>query len=425
MEEKLLIRAARVVDPQGPHHGATVDVRIHGGEIVEVGSDLAEQGEPIWQSEGACISPGWVDAQAHFRDPGEEVKEGLEAGCAAGQIGGFTDVAVLPSTTPPLDHKAEIHYLKRRAEGQPIDLHPIGALSSKLAGKNLAELNDLRQAGAVGFSDDGPIEHPELLRRGLEYAADFGVAVWSLPHETRLNPDAVMHEGVTSTQLGLMGSPAIAETMRLHRDLEIARYTDGRLHIALLTTAEGVNMVRAAKSEGLRVTCATSAHHLLFCDTDLNGFNGTLRNRSPFRSQTDRDALRQGVLDGTIDAIVSDHRPEDLEHHDVEFMLAPEGLAGIETAFAVALAGLGEAGLDALVAALTDGPRRVLGLDSVHVEAGAQARLTWFRLDGPLPRGASRGVNVPDYAGITGTPLKGGALGTVRAGRVMLRPADR
>ena len=425
MEEQLLIRAARVVDPQGAHHGATVDLRIHGGVIAEVGTDLKDQGEPIWQADGACISPGWVDAQAHFRDPGEEVKEGLESGCAAGQIGGFTDVAVLPSTAPVLDHKAEIHYLMRRAEGQPVDLHPIGALSAGLAGKALAELHDLRDAGASGFSDDGPIDHPELLRRGLEYAADLGVAVWSLPLELRLNPDAVMHEGATSTQLGLMGSPSIAETMRLHRDLEIARYTDGRLHIALLTTAQGVDLVRAAKAEGLQVTCATSAHHLLFCDTDLNGFNGTLRNRSAFRSEADRDALRQGVLDGTIDAIVSDHRPEDLEHHDVEFMLAPEGIAGIETAFAAAWAGLGESGLDALVVALTDGPRRVLGLNSVHVEAGAEARLTWFRLDGAAPQGVSRGVNVPDYEGITGAPLKGGAMGTVRAGRVMPRPAGR
>ena len=417
MEEKLLIRAARVIDPAGPHHNECVDVRIEGGIIVEVGANLTENGEAIWSAEGACLSPGWVDAQAHFRDPGEEVKEGLEAGAAAGQTGGFTDVAVLPSTSPVLDHKAELHYLLRRAEGQPVDLHPIGALSAGLKGQALAELHDLREAGAVGFAEDGPVDHPELLRRALEYAADLGVAVWSLPLETQLNPDAVMHEGETSTQLGLMGSPSIAETMRLHRDLEIARYTEGRLHISLVTTAEGVAMVRAAKAEGLHVTCATSAHHLLFCDTHLNGFNGTLRNRSPFRGEADRAALREGVIDGTIDAVVSDHRPEDLEHHDVEFMLAPEGIAGIETAFAAARTALGSEHLDALIGAMTHGPRRVLGLAPVHVAVGAEARLTWFQPEAPFAGSrVSRGVNVPDYAGL-GTELKGRALGTVRKGQ--------
>ena len=214
MEKNLLIQSARVIDPDGQHHGKVLDVRIHEGMVVEIGQGLSHQGEEVWCQEGACISPGWFDGQAHFRDPGEEVKEGLENGARAAQNGGFTDVAILPSTTPPLDHKAEVHYLHRRAEGLPVAVHPIGALSSGLKGTNLAELHDLRQAGVVGFYDDGPTEHPELLRRGLEYASDMGVAIWSLPLEGRLNAGAVMHEGSTSTALGLMGSPEIVETMR-------------------------------------------------------------------------------------------------------------------------------------------------------------------------------------------------------------------
>lgn len=426
MEENLLIQAVRVMDPQGPHHQRTCDVRIAQGVVTEIGHDLPANGADIWFAEGSCLSPGWVDAQAHFRDPGEEVKEGLESGARAAAAGGFTDVAVLPSTAPCLDHNAEIQALLRRAERLPVDVHPIGALSSGLAGKSLAELCDLRGAGAVGFSDDGPVHHPELLRRALEYAADLGVAVWSLPLETRINPEAVMHEGLTSTQMGLMGSPAIAETMRLHRDLELVRYTGGRLHIPLLTTAAGVQLVREAKAEGLHVTCSASAHHLLFCDADLIGFNGTLRNRSPFRDASDRDALRAGLRDGTLDAVVSDHRPEDLEHHDVEFMLTADGLAGIETAFAAAWTGMGQDGLEGLVGALTHGPRSVLGLPRVHVEVGTPARLTWFDSAGVHPGTRdTRGVNVPDYAALTGGPLTGRALGTVRAGFALrLRPAD-
>lgn len=427
MEKNVLIQAVRVVDLGGPHDGQTVDVRVRDGKIVEIGADLPTADEAIWNEQGACLSPGWVDAQAHFRDPGEEVKEGLETGARAGQNGGFTDVAVLPSTSPVLDHKAELHYLLRRAESAAVDIHPIGALSSGLAGKALAELYDLREAGAVGFYDDGPVHHPELLRRAFEYASDLGVAIWALPLEERMNPGAVMHEGVTSTQLGLAGSPSMVETMRLFRDLEIVRYTDGRLHVPLLTTAEGVEMVRRAKAEGLKVTCGTSAHHLLFTDSDLNGFNGTLRTRTPFRSKHDRDALRAGVLDGTIDAVVSDHRPEDLEHADVDFMLAPNGLSGIETAFAALQTALGMNGLAESIRTLTHGPRKVLGLPAVHIATGVEARLTWFAPEITFTEGSvSRGVNVPNYLQILGFPLTGAALGVGRgAGAVRLRPAGR
>lgn len=424
MEENLLIKAVQVVDPAGPHHGEITDVRIANGVIVEIGQDISSNGATVWSSPGTFISPGWVDGQAHFRDPGEEVKEGLESGALAAQNGGFTDVALLPTTDPVLDHKAEIHYLLRRAQGGAVDIHPIGALSSKLAGKNLAELHDLRAAGAVGFYDDGPVDHPEMLRRGLEYAADTGVSVWALPLEERLNPGAVMHEGVTSTQLGLAGSPDIAETMRLHRDLEIVRYTSGRLHVPLLTSAKAVAMMRHAKSEGLHVTCGVSAHHLLFCDEHLNGFQGALRTRTPFRSEADRQALIAGVIDGTIDAIVSDHRPEDLEHNDVEFMLAPEGIAGIESAFSSGFTALGKAQIDSLIHAFTHGPRAVLGLPPVHIAIGEPARITWFDGQSNASTAAiSRAVNVPDYPRFLGKGLTGMALGTVRGKQVVkLRP---
>lgn len=429
MEKNVLIQAVRIFDPHGPHDGQTVDVRIQAGTIAEVGKDLApNDGEAIWNHPGACLSPGWVDGQAHFRDPGEEVKEGLEQGALAAQNGGFTDVALLPSTQPPLDHKAEVHYLLRRAESVGVGIHPIGALSAGLAGKSLAELHDLRKAGAVGFYDDGPVHHPELLRRALEYASDLGAAVWALPLEERMNPGAIMHEGVTSTQLGLAGAPAAVETMRLFRDLEIARYTEGRLHIPLVTTAAGVDMIRKAKSDGVQVTCATSAHHLVFIDEHLNGFNGTLRARMPFRSKADRDALRAGVLDGTIDGLVSDHRPEDLEHADVEFMLAPEGLAGIETVFAAACTALGgeDEAVAAIVRGLTAGPRAVLGLEQAHIQAGATARLTWFHPQAEaMELCISRGVNAPDYAALLGCPLHGAPLGVIRGGEaIKLRPAD-
>jgi dihydroorotase len=405
MEKALLLRGVTVIDPASPAHGTTLDIRCAGGRIEAMAPQLPDAGAEVWDVPGSFASPGWVDGQAHFRDPGHEPKEGLESGLAAATAGGFSDVVLLPSTTPPLAHKSDLAYLQRRAEGHVTRVHAMGLLSQDRAGERLADSFELAEAGAVAFFDDAPTRRPEMLRRGLEYTADLGRPVVSQPTELDLNPGAHMHEGVTSTQMGVMGTPAVAESMRMQRDLDVLRYTGGRLHFSLITTRRGVELLRDAKREGLAVTGFTSAYHLWFCDADLLGFDGLLKVWPPFRSEEDRDALRAAVLDGTLDGVVSDHRPQDLEHHDMPFAQSPMGMAGNEAAFAVVNTALAPTNhrdlerLTAIVRAWTSGPRKVYGLPPASLQLESPACLTWFDAQSPWAGfRKTRAVNVPDAA---------------------------
>ena len=419
MEKPVLLKSVQVLDPRSPWHGQTVDVLIKGDTIADVGNDLKGEGKSlVLTQEGSAISPGWIDAQAHFREPGEETKEGFTHGLKAASAGGFTTVALLPSTEPPMDTAASMQWVinasqRAHEQGIPSKALPMACISERRKGEQLSEMHDLHQSGAVAFTDDAPIDRPGLLQRALTYAQTHQKVVIDQPFDEDVNAGGVMHEGKVSTMMGLTGTPAEAETMRVARDLDVLRYTGGKLHLAVLSSAQGVELVRAAKREGLQVTCGTSVAHLLYCDEDLSGFQGVLRNAPPFRSATDREALRQGVIDGTIDLVVSDHRPEDLEAHDVEFMLSPHGMATLPSAFAMALTGLAEQSpseaLEGLLRSLTTGPANHLGIDLPVVDKGSGVNLTWFH---PTmthqPVAHSKGANLPPL----GATTKGQVLGT-------------
>ena len=376
-----IIKGVTITDPNGPHDGTTKDVLVRDGVIVDIQDAISSSPEATeWNEPGSHLSIGWMDLQADFADPGYEQKEGLENGLRAAKAGGFTHVVLNVNQHPVPDTKSNIAYLIARSAGLDAHLLPMGTVSKGRDGKQLSEMRDLAHAGAVAFSDDAPLNGVEMLRRALEYAHGLPHPIVTCPLELGLNAHPQMHEGITSTHMGVVGNPTASETMRIKRDLDILRYTGGKLHFSCISSAESVQLIREAKSEGLSVTCATSAHHLFFVDEDLSTFDGTLKTLPPFRAKADRLALCQGVLDGTIDALISDHRPEDLEHHDVEFMLASNGMAGIESVFPVALAGLSDASdaHSAIIRALTAGPRAALGLDVPHIEVGAAANLTWY-----------------------------------------------
>ena len=416
MEHPVLLKTVRVHDPNGPWHNKVVDVLLDQGEIKDMGPSLSHPSAQTLAAEGSVLSQGWIDGQSHFREPGEETKEGITNGLHAASLGGFTTVAVLPSTNPCVDDASAVRNvltLSNRAaqEGIPAIAIPLACLSEGRAGEQISEMHDLSESGAVAFTDDAPVERVSLLQRALTYSQVHGKVVMDLPLDCELNPGGMMHEGVTSTEMGLVGIPAEAETLRVSRDLDVLKYSGGHLHLSVVTCAESVALIRAAKESGLNVTCGTTAPHLAYCDEDLKGFVGSLRVASPFRSHTDREALRQGVIDGTIDAVVSDHRPEDLEHHDVEFMLSPEGLASLPSAFGLALSGLLEStnpdvALDALLRAFTKGPRAVLSLEETSIESGRPCNLTWFHPEQDhLPHQGTKAVNLP--------PLKAGLKGQV------------
>ncbi|MEZ4738502.1 MAG: dihydroorotase [Flavobacteriales bacterium] len=378
-----ILRKVNVIDPGGPHHDATVDILVRDGIIAKIGERVAKGDAEEVKVQGAHASPGWVDLRAHFRDPGEEWKQGIANGLDAAAAGGFTEVCLLPSTTPALDNSSAVGSVLRKASGHPVRLHPIGALTQGLKGEQLAELHDLKEAGAVGFGDDQrSVRNSRLMVLALQYSAGLttkGLPVMVFPNDPDLSRGGQMHEGAMSTRLGLKGIPAVAEVLQLQRDLAILEYTGGHLHVSTLSTAEGVELVRQAKAKKLHVTASVAAHNLLLDDGCLRGFETAYKVLPPLRDASHIDALREGVKDGTIDCIVSDHRPEDREHKVLEYGPAAFGIIGLETAFAVANTALkGRTTLRRTIERFTHGPRAVLGLPKVHIAEGAAANLTLF-----------------------------------------------
>lgn len=423
-----LLRNVTVVDPGGPHHDTTVDILIRDGGIAKVGEHLVAKGAQEVKHEGAHASPGWVDLRAHFRDPGEEWKAGIANGLDAAAAGGFTAVAVLPSTRPVTDDRAGIGYLLQRAQRHPVQLLPIGALTQGLKGEQLAELYDQQQAGAVAFGDDQrTIRNSRLMLLALQYSGGMGTApVMVYPNDPDLSRGGQMHEGPMSTRLGLKGLPPVAETIQVQRDLAIQAYAGGHLHISTISTAGSVALIRAAKARKQRVTASVAAHNLLLDDGCLRGFETCYKVMPPLRDITHLEALREGVKDGTIDAIVSDHRPEDREHKVLEYGQAAFGIIGLETAFAVANTAVkGRMGLRRLIERFTHGPRAVLGLPQVHIAEGTPANITLFNPEVDWTCTEEDLVSHSHNTPFLGQRLTGRALGIVSGAVVRMAHATQ
>ncbi len=422
----LLLRQVNVIDPAGPHHNTETDILIREGRIAKVGGRITKGEAREVKISGAYVSQGWIDLRAHFRDPGEEWKQGLINGLDAAAIGGFTAVAVLPSTEPVIDSRSGIEYLLRKAQGHPVRVLPIGALTKGCKGEQLAELHDLKNSGAVAFSDDQhTVRNTRLMMLALQYSAGLPGAsapVMVFPNDPDLSRKGMMHEGAMSTRLGMKGIPGIAETIQLERDLALLEYTGGHLHIATISTAESVDLVRKAKAKKLNITCSVAAHNLLLDDGCLRGFETCYKVLPPLRDARHIDALRDGLKDGTIDAIVSDHRPEDREHKLIEFGQAAFGLIGLETCFAVANTALkGRLSTRKIIDHFTAGPRAVLGSAKNHIQEGAEADLTIFDPEMDWICGEEDLVSISHNTPFLGQRFTGRPLGIVSNGQARLR----
>ena len=419
----LLLRQVKVVDPGGPHHDDQIDILLQRGRIVRIGKRLPRGKADEVRMEGLHASPGWVDLRAHFKDPGEEYKQGITNGLDAAAAGGFTAVAVLPSTDPPMDGRAGGGYLLRKAQGHAVQALPLGAITRGLSGGQLAELYDMRQAGAVAYSDDQHVvANSRLMLLALQYALNFDGLVMTFAQDPGLVAGGQMHESPLSTRLGMRGIPALAEEVQLARDIALLAYTGSRMHVSTVSTREGVELVRAAKARKLRITASVSAHHLLLDDGCLRGFDTDYKVMPPLRDQVHIEALREGVKDGTIDCIVSDHRPEDVEHKKLEFAQAAFGMIGLETCFAEANTVMkGRMTLRRLVERFCHGPRAVLGLPVPHVAEDTEAELTLFlpEHEWHLERSdlVSRSHNTP----LLGQPFTGRPVGIIARGQARLR----
>jgi dihydroorotase len=381
---KLLLRGGRLVDPASGHDG-DADVLLDGGVVAEVGPGLEAAGARRVDCGGLVVCPGFVDLHVHLREPGREDAETIETGSRAAALGGYTAVCPMPNTDPVADNAGVVEMVAARGrEVGLVDVFPVGAVTLGRRGAELAELGAMaRSAAAVDcFSDDGhPIREARLLRLALEYARAFDAVVADHAEDASLTDGAQMHEGEVSAMLGLAGWPAAAEEMVVARDLLLAELTGGRLHLCHLSTAGAVELVRAAKARGVRVTAEAAPHHFTLTDEAVRSYDPVFKVNPPLREKADVEAVRQGLADGTIDAVATDHAPHAREDKEVEWPAAPPGMLGLETALGLALTelvGPGYLELPAAIERLTAGPARCRRLPGHGgpVTPGAPANLT-------------------------------------------------
>ncbi|MGQ0720816.1 MAG: dihydroorotase [Candidatus Eiseniibacteriota bacterium] len=425
---KILIRGGRVIDPAAGLDGPA-DVLIENGVIVAVERGIETEGARTVNAAGLVVTPGFVDMHVHFREPGQEYKEDIASGSRAAVAGGFTTVACMPNTSPPVDNEAIVSRIVRRAaEAGLCRVHPIAAITKGLGGEELTEMMVLRDAGAVGFSDDGrPVESSRVLRRALEYARLTGAPIISHCEDTALSAGGHMHEGAVSTRLGIEGIPGASEDVAVAREIRLAEITGGRLHVCHVSTARSVEHVRQAKERGVRVTAEVTPHHLALTDEAVEGFDPNTKMNPPLRAEADRLAIIRGVADGTLDAVATDHAPHAEVEKLVEYDRAPFGIIGLETAFALASAVLVDGGhlaLADLIERMTIAPARILGLDAGTLRPGQPADVTVIDPDLAWTFGPedvfSRSKNTP----FLGRRFRGRVLLTLLAGNAVHERAE-
>ena len=376
-----LIKGAHVVDPQ-VGLDEVVDVLVEGKNIAQVGKDLTAEGAEVIDGAGKYLVPGLVDMHVHFRDPGFEYKETIESGSRAAAHGGFTDVATMPNTDPVTDTGAEIRYQVDRAHAAGlVHVRPIGALTRGEQGEALAEIGDMVMEGAAAFSDDGRgVQSAGMMKTCMAYVSQFDRVVCAHCEVESLTKNGVINSGRAATRLGMFGWPALGEELEIYRDIELARITGCALHICHISTAKGLEMVKAAKAEGLPVTCEVTPHHLFLCDEDITDeYNTNLKMNPPLRKESDAAALRAGILDGSIDCVVTDHAPHAAHEKDCEWEIAYFGTIGLETSLPLMLTNMvstGQMSWSRLVEVMAVNPRAILRCAPVRIEAGGKADLT-------------------------------------------------
>jgi dihydroorotase len=400
------------------------DVLVTDGTIAQIGDGLdAPDGAERVDCSGKMVSPGWMDMHVHFREPGQEHKETIETGARAAAWGGFTAVACMPNTDPPIATRDVIEFVARRQEKLPVHVYPIGTVSKGRKGEQMAELGDMADGGAVAFSDDGsPVQHGGLMRRALEYARTLGKPILGHEEDLTLNPHGHMHEGAVSTRLGLPGIPAIAEEAMIARDALLAEMTGGHVHVCHISTAKAVEIVRRAKADGIPITAEACPHHWTLTDAAVEdtGFDTHTKMHPPLRSAEDVQAIKDGLADGTIDVIATDHAPHVAYEKEVEYTAAPFGILGLETCWGLTVRELVKPGILTVAEAiykLTVAPREILGLPVPALEEGEDAQLTVFDAETEWTfekrHVQSKSQNTP----FVGAPMVGRAWGIVSKGR--------
>lgn len=424
MSRPIVLRGGHVVDPaQGVD--AQLDVLLSDGVVARIGRELeAPEGADVRDVAGLVVCPGLIDLHVHLREPGGEHKETIATGARAAAAGGFTAVCAMPNTDPPVDDPASVGYVRAaglRARGARV--YPVGAVSVGQASERLAEIGEMIEAGAVAFSDDGhPVADAALMRLALEYTSAFGVAVADHCEDKALSRGGSMNEGLVSTRLGLVGIPDAAEEMVIARDLLLAELTGGRLHLQHVSTRRGVEMIRVAKSRGVRVTAEATPHHLTLTDEAVEGYNTNAKVNPPLRSAEDVAGVREGVADGTLECIATDHAPHHYDEKEAAFEDAPFGLVGLETALGLCHTELvlgGVLSLSGLVARMSENPARAFGLPGGTLAPGSIADVTVFHPEEEWTVNPAEFLSKSRNTPFTGRRLRGRAHLTIVGGAVV------
>lgn len=415
---KVLLKSAKIIDPNSVHHQKIVDIFINGGKIDKIGTSLKiDHLDKEIKLKDLHVSLGWFDSSVCFGEPGFEERETISNGLKTAALSGFTQIALNPNTNPVIDDNGAITSVRSKAKNQPVKLFPIGALTRKSEGKDLAEIFDMHQGGAVAFGDyKRAVMHPNLLKLALQYVQNFGGLVQSFPQDDQIAGKGLVNEEINSTRLGLKGIPALAEELQITRDLAILEYTGGKLHIPTISTENSVKLIRDAKKKGLDVSCSVAIHNLIFTDEQLFEFDTHFKVLPPLRTKKDIKALIKGLKDGTIDMVTSDHNPIDIEHKKVEFEHALYGTIGLESAFGSLL---NLFSLEETIAFLTKGRTR-FGIPEPEIKEGNEANLSLFSPEGTYVFTQQNILSTSKNSLFLNSTLKGKVYGIVTGNKLVI-----
>ena len=426
MTEKILLQQGRLIDPK-TKRDEVIDLLIVDGVIESIKPSIPFQPDmKLVNLKGRIVAPGFIDIHVHLREPGYEHKETIETGTLSAAYGGFTAVCCMPNTNPAIDDESLVGFVQmqgKKVNNGIVDVYPIASVSKGREGKTLAPIAELVGAGAVGLSDDGaPVFDAIVMRRALEYASMYNVPIMQHCEIPELVRGGVMNEGQVSTELGLQGIPGVAEEAMIARDLLLAEYTNSRYHVCHMSTAKSVDLVREGKKSGIKVTCEVTPHHFTLTDSVVRSYDTNTKMNPPLRTQHDIDAVKQGLKDGTIDVIATDHAPHSLDEKEVDFVQAPFGIVGLETAIGLTISELVEQKfltLNQMIEKFSTNPRRIIGRE-ITVKEGERANLTFFdpSIQWKVEPGKfkSKSKNSP----FGGRPLKGKAVGIFNNGQLLL-----
>ncbi len=416
---KVLIKDATILSPASPFHGQSKDILIEDGIISEIGDNLNAGEGRVIEKKGLHVSTGWMDCFANFCDPGQEYKETLETGAMAAAAGGFTQVMLIPNTQPVVHNKSQVEYIIQKSRHLPVNMLPIGSITKNGEGKELAEMYDMYDSGARAFSDGLlPVQSSGMLQKSLQYLLAIDATIIQVPDDKSIGFGGLMNEGVVSTRLGLQGRPAIAEEILIARDIELAKYTASKIHFTGVTTKKSLELIAAAKSENINVSCSVTPYHLFFCDEDLLSYDTNLKVNPPLRTKEDREALKQGIKNGAVDFIASHHQPQNWDNKICEFEYAKDGMEGLESVYGAArICGIAA---EDFVKMQTENARNIFNLPVPSIKENETANLSLFNIDEEYVFEEKDIFSKCRNNAFIGKTLKGKVIGIINGEKVFL-----